>query len=504
MAVARDRAGESHKVVSVIGDGAMTAGEAFEGLANAGTIGTDLLVILNDNKMSISPNVGALSAYFSRLITHGLYNKARHDIRDLMERALGKHVTSAAQKLEHSVKGFLTPGTMFEQLGFRYVGPVDGHDIPTLVECLANLRDFRGPVFFHVVTQKGKGYPYAEEDPLKYHGVKAFDIQTGRFRPAAPTDAPVPSFTDAFADGMLEAMRADERVVGITAAMPTGTGLSKVENAFPDRVFDVGICEQHAVTFAAGLAADGQRPVAAIYSTFLQRGYDQLLHDVCLQNLPVVFAIDRAGPVGEDSPTQQGAFDLSFLRCVPNLTILAPRDALDLKQMLHWALKQDGPVAIRYARSAAPTLGEAKERDVTRATLLREGTDGAFFALGPAVAPSLEAAALLAEEGLEVAVADARLVKPLDTDMLRRLARRPMVTVEENSVVGGLGTAVMEWAEDEGLLGELRLARAGFPDRFLDHAPRAEQLEEIGLEAHRLAEKMRALLHRHADADTTV
>ncbi|MCL4693776.1 MAG: 1-deoxy-D-xylulose-5-phosphate synthase, partial [Candidatus Hydrogenedentes bacterium] len=317
MAVARSLTQRGGRAIAVIGDGAMTAGMAFEALSHAGHLGTDLIVILNDNNMSISNNVGAVSAYFNRLITGGLYTRARGDLHTFMERTLGQHLTRAAERLEHSVKGFLTPGSMFEALGLRYVGPVDGHDMDTLVECLGNLKKTSGPVFFHCVTKKGKGYSYAEQDPQTYHGVQAFDITTGKFQ--ASSAAPVPTFTGAFADAMIEAARENEKVVGITAAMPTGTGLSKFEKEFPERTFDVGICEQHAVTFAAGLATQGMRPVCAIYSTFLQRAYDQVIHDVCMQNLPVVFAIDRAGAVGEDSPTQQGAFDVSFLRAVPEL-----------------------------------------------------------------------------------------------------------------------------------------------------------------------------------------
>ncbi len=493
MAVARDRQGAKNRAIAVIGDGAITGGMAFEALAHAGHLGTDLIVVLNDNKMSISPSVGALSSYFSRLITGGLYNRTKGDVGSFMRRTLGEHVTWAAQRIEHSVKGLLTPGTLFQQLGFRYVGPVDGHDLPTLVDCFQNLKQSHGPVFFHCVTQKGKGYCYAEEDPLTYHGVRAFDIQTGKFAPAAP-GAPVPSFTDVFAETLLEAAREDMRVVAMTAAMPTGTGLNVMEKHFPDRVFDVGICEQHAVTFAAGLAARGLKPVCAIYSTFLQRGFDQVLHDVCLQGLPVVFAIDRAGCVGEDSPTQQGAFDLSFLRSIPGLTILSPRDGDDLRVALRWALAQSGPVAIRYARSSAPLIGEPGERDMTRGEFLREGRDAVLLGVGPSLQACLDASAQLETEGISVGVADARLVKPLDTALLDRLVGIPTVTVEENSVAGGFGSAVLEYYASRGVLGKIRLTMAGFPDAFIPHATRDEQLHDIGLDAEALAQKVRALV----------
>lgn len=494
MAVARDRKGENKKVVAIIGDGAITAGQAFEALAHAGHVGSDMVVILNDNDMSISKNVGALSAYFNRLITGGLYNRARADINGLLKKALPDPLTKAASRFEHSVKGFLTPGTIFEELGFKYVGPVDGHCIPTLVECLQNLKSMKGPIFFHVVTKKGKGYSYAEQDPLQYHGVRAFNIETGAFQAVKTEEKPAKTFTDVFADAFIEAAQADPRVVGITAAMPTGTGLSKAEKLFPERVFDVGICEQHAVTFAAGLAAQGMKPVCALYSTFLQRGFDQYVHDVCLQDLPVIFAVDRAGAVGEDSPTQQGAFDISFMRCIPNIVILAPRDDVDTRNMFRWAFDQKTPVAIRYARGKATTIGAAEGRSVTEAETLREGKDGVFLGIGPALIQCIEAAEALAKEGFQIGVVDARIVKPLDGAMLARLRNLPIVTVEENSIVGGFGASVLEhYAANGGLVG-LRLRMCGFPDAFVPHMTREEQLAEIGLDTASLARSMRALL----------
>lgn len=487
MKVASDALNHDRRAIAVIGDGAMTAGMAFEALAHAGHLGKEVLIILNDNRMSISPSKGALSSYFSRLITGGLYSRAKADFHNLMESIVGARVTRAAERIESSVKGIITGNTLFEQLGCQYIGPVDGHDLDTLIECFTNLKQMRRPVFFHCVTTKGKGYSYAEEDPLTYHGVKSFDIKTGKFNAAPKSeDAPavkVPTFTDAFADALIDAAKADHRVVGITAAMPTGTGLSTFEKEFPDRIYDVGICEQHAVTFAAGLAAQGMRPVAAIYSTFLQRGYDQYIHDVCIQKLPVVFAIDRAGAVGEDSPTQQGAFDVSFLRVIPNVDLLAPRDDVDMRGMLHWALQQSGPVAIRYARGAAATIGDAEGRDLTKGEILREGTDGYFVSIGPIAVNCLAASDLMKERhGLSIGVADARWIKPLDTDLLDRIRHLPLITVEENTVLGGFGSAVLEYFQRSGALRDVRMEMAGFPDAFVQHGTRDEQLTEIGLD----------------------
>lgn len=492
MAVARSLTQQEGRAIAVIGDGALTAGMAFEALSNAGHLDKDLIVILNDNNMSISKNVGALSAYFNKLITGGLYTRARGDLHTFMERIFGQHITKAAERLEHSVKGFLMPGTLFEAFGLRYVGPVDGHDIETLVDCLTNLKRGHGPVFFHVVTKKGKGYSYAEDDPLTYHGVQAFDIETGKFQSSGGASAP--TFTNVFADTLIDAARKDPRVVAITAAMPTGTGLNKFEKEFPDRCFDVGICEQHAVTFSAGLATQGLKPVCAIYSTFLQRGYDQLIHDVCLQNLPVVFAIDRAGAVGEDSPTQQGAFDLSFLRLVPGIKVCAPRDDLDLQAMLHWALAEPGPTAIRYARGKAPTIGEREGRDILRGEMLREGSDATLLAIGPVVGTCLAAAESLQREGYSVGVADARWIKPIDGALLDRLRALPIITVEENTLPGGFGSGVIEYFADHGGLDDVKIRRLGFPDRFIDHATREEQLAEIGLDAEHIAASVRELL----------
>jgi len=504
MAMARDRLGLNHQVVAVIGDGAMTGGMAFEAMNHAGHLGARMLVILNDNEMSISRNVGALAHYFNRIITAKPYKRAKQDAGSFVKALIPDRMTRTIQDIEKTVKGFITKGGLFQELGFNYIGPVDGHDLPLLIELLSRVKEMDGPVFLHCTTDKGKGLKAAEEDPQAYHGVKPMILDTDAGEgDAIPAKLRVPegkagavSFTDAFANALIDLAAKDPRIVGITAAMPTGTGLSKFEQAFPDRFFDVGICEQHAVTFAAGLASEGMRPVTALYSTFLQRGYDQLIHDVCLQSLPVIFAIDRAGLVGEDSPTQNGVFDLSYLRAVPNLRILAPRDAVDLALMLEWALSLNEPVAIRYARSAAPLIGGSENRDVRTAQRLREGDDLTFLTTGPCAAAALEAAGQLEAEGIAAGVVDARSVKPLDAAMLESLKDKPLVTVEENTLYGGFGAAVLEYFEQCGELHHVQVHRAGLNDVFGDQAPRSEQLSMYGLDARGLAETARLVLQR--------
>ncbi len=502
MAAARDRLGLKHHVIAMIGDGAMTGGMAFEALGHAGHLGLDMLVILNDNKMSISPNVGALAHYFNRLITARPYKRAKQDVGTFVKTLIGGRATRTIQDFEKSIKGFITKGGLFQELGFNYFGPVDGHDLPLLIELLERIKDVKGPVFLHCTTEKGKGLRQAEQDPTKYHGVKPLcikpDAGEGDAVPAKIEAHPPTkkTFTDAFSEAILAAAREDTRVAAITAAMPTGTGLSKFEKEFPDRFFDVGICEQHAVTFAAGLAIAGLKPVAALYSTFLQRGYDQLVHDVCIQKLPVVFAIDRAGLVGEDSPTQNGTFDLSFLRAIPNLRVGAPRDGVDTEHMVRWALRQNEPIAVRYARSEAPTIGPAEARDITRGELLRQGTDAVILTVGPSAGVALDAAERLQAQGISVAVADARWVKPLDAALLDCLRDRPILTVEENTLDGGFGSAVMEHFEKTGQMEGLRLRRLGIPDVFSEQATREEQLETHHLDANGLCAAVRELLDR--------
>ena len=504
MAMARDHLGLHHHVVAVIGDGAMTGGMAFEAMNHAGHLNAKLLVILNDNEMSISRNVGALAHYFNQLITARPYKRAKQDVGSFVKTLIGNRITRTIQDFEKSVKGFITKGGLFQELGLNYIGPVDGHDLPLLIELLSSIKDMEGPVFLHCTTEKGKGLRAAEEDPLTYHGVKPMILGTdaGEGDPV-PAKVKVPdaaaaavSFTDAFAEALNKLAARDPRIIGITAAMPTGTGLSKFEQAYPDRFYDVGICEQHAVTFAAGLAAEGMRPVTALYSTFLQRGYDQLIHDVCLQSLPVVFAIDRAGLVGEDSPTQNGVFDLSYLRAVPNLRILAPRDATDTALMLEWALSLNEPVALRYARSAAPDIGDAADRDIRAAQRLREGDDLVFLTIGPCAAAALNAAEILARESYSVGVVDARSVKPLDAAMLDALRDTPLVTVEENTLDGGFGSAVLEYYEQSEQLNRVQMCRVGLHDTFGDLATRNEQLAMHGLDADSLARMARKMLQQ--------
>lgn len=504
MVMAREIKGDDFNVVAVIGDGAMTAGMAVEALSHAGALQKKLIVILNDNEMSISRNVGALSHYFNRLITARSYKRAKEDVGSFIRTFLGEQMTQRIQEFEKSVKGLITHGQIFQELGFNYVGPVDGHDLPLLVEVLTNLKALNGPVLFHCRTEKGKGLSVAEADPLTYHGIKPLALneedKEGEARPSEEEskEPAARTFTDAFSDAMIAAAAADETVVGITAAMPTGTGLAAFEERFPERFFDVGICEQHAVTFAAGLAQQGMKPVTAIYSTFLQRGYDQLIHDVCIQKLPVVFALDRAGMVGEDSPTQNGTFDLSFLRCVPDLIVGAPRDDVDTGLMLQWALAHGGPAAIRYARGKAPTLGSPSGRDVSQGEILRDGPDGFFLAAGPILGACLAAAEALEAEGLSVGVADARWIKPLDGALLDAVSDRPLITVEENTLDGGFGSAVLEHFEKIGRLAELRIHRLGIPDVFSEQATRDEQLSAHGLDVRGLMQAARHYFPQHA------
>ena len=494
MAVARDRLGEDRRVIAIIGDGSMTGGMALEALIHAGHVGTDLLVILNDNEMSISPNVGGLATYFSRLITATAYKHAKEDIGSYVKRVLGERLTRGVQRLEQSVKGFITEGGLFQELGFNYVGPVDGHDLPSLIEFLSKISKLRGPVLLHCRTQKGKGFERAEKDPQKYHGVKPAEPPLDSEGVANPPEGlsdpeTAKTFTEVFGEAVVEAAAADPRVAGITAAMPAGTGLSLLEKHYPDRFFDVGICEQHAATFAAGLAAAGMRPICAIYSTFFQRSFDQYMHDVCLQGLPVVFALDRGGLVGEDGPTHSGSFDLTFLRCIPGATVAAPRDAEDLRAMLFWALQQQCPVVLRYPRDKARLIGSLQDRDITRAEWLRQGGDATFLCIGTTSAWCLSAAQILAGEGIQCAVVDARFVKPLDTAMLKELAGRPVITVEESTIVGGFGAAVMEYFEETHVLSETPVLRLGIPDRFVEHGTREEQLADAGLDAQSIARK---------------
>ena len=483
MAIAAQRKGEQRSVVAVIGDGAMSAGMAFEALNNAGTAGADLLVILNDNEMSISEPVGAFNNYLARLLSSRAYNYVRHGGKEMLSRL--PPVKELAKRWEEHMKGMVLPGTLFEEFGFNYIGPIDGHDLDALVRTLANVRQLKGPQFLHVITRKGYGYARAEDDPILYHGVPKFDPAAG----VVVKPSTRPAYTQVFGDWLCDIAARDERVVGITPAMREGSGLVRFSQEFPDRYFDVGIAEQHAVTFAAGMACEGLKPVVAIYSTFLQRAYDQLIHDVALQNLPVVFAIDRAGIVGADGATHAGAFDLSYLRCLPNTTVMAPSDEDQCRQMLYTALTLDGPAAVRYPRGSGPGVAPRAEMTalpIGRGVVRREGkrrtSRVAILAFGGVLQAALQAA-----DEVDATVADMRFVKPLDVELILRLAREhdALVTVEENVVAGGAGSGVGEALAAVGVV--IPLLHLGLPDRFVDHGDTAQLLADCGLDARGIA-----------------
>jgi 1-deoxy-D-xylulose-5-phosphate synthase len=495
MAVAARIKGENRRAVAVIGDGAMSAGMAFEALNNAGISGADLLVILNDNDMSISEPVGALDQYLAKVLSSRLYNTVRRSGKEMLSK-LPPPVHELARRAEEHVKGMVLPGTLFEEFGFNYIGPIDGHDVDALVSTLANVRELKGPQFLHVVTRKGYGYPKAEEDPILYHGVSKFDPAVG----FNPKPSARPSYTQVFGDWLCDMAARDPRIVGITPAMREGSGLVRFSQEFPQRYFDVGIAEQHAVTFAGGLACEGMRPVVAIYSTFLQRAYDQTIHDIALQNLPVVFAIDRAGVVGADGATHIGAFDLSYLRCLPNMTVMAPADENECRQMLYTGCTLDTPSAVRYPRGNGPGVAiqaEMRALPVGRGELRREGKRRphrvAILAFGSMLHPALAAA-----EELDATVANMRFVKPLDVEMIRKLAREhdALVTVEENVIAGGAGSAVSELLAAEGIT--VPILHLGLPDRFIDHGDPAYLLAQVGLDAKGMAASITAHFGQHS------
>jgi 1-deoxy-D-xylulose-5-phosphate synthase len=500
MIEAKHLTGAPGKVVAVVGDGAMTGGEAFEGLNQAGYLKRDLIVVLNDNEMSISPNVGAMSEWLSKKFTSRTYNRWRKGVKEFLEKMpKGAEAIDAIRHGITAAKALVTPGVMFEGLGFHYVGPADGHDVAALVETFQKLAAFGDPVVLHLMTQKGKGYHPAESDAAtRGHGLSFFDVATG----LSVKKAAAPAYTDVFAGALLEEMRHDDRVVAVTAAMLEGTGLIKCKTEFPQRTYDVGIAEQHAVTFAAGLACEGIRPVVAIYSTFLQRAYDQIIHDVALQALPVTFALDRGGLVGADGKTHQGAFDLSYLRCVPNLVVMAPADENELRHMLHTALAHAGPAAFRFPRGSAQGVAvdaEARVLPIGRGRVVRSGgprPDVLVVACGSTLAAALAAAEELARGGLQATVVDPRFVKPLDEALLCAEAERcrRVVTVEENALAGGFGSACLEAFQAHGLLeAGLQVTRLGIPDRFVSHAEQARQRAEVGIDAPAIAAAARAL-----------
>jgi 1-deoxy-D-xylulose-5-phosphate synthase len=480
MAVAAKEQGIERHVIAVIGDGAMTAGMAFEALNNAEQTGANLIVILNDNDMSISENVGALNNYLAKLMSGKFYAATKKTAEKVL--SVTPTVKELAKRFEEHAKGMITPSTMFEEFGFNYTGPIDGHNIDVLVETLSNVKRLEGPQFLHVVTRKGQGYKLAEEDPIGYHGPGKFDPGVGIVKAKAGADSrPRPTYTQVFGEWLCDMARADKRLVGITPAMREGSGLVKFSQEFADRYFDVGIAEQHAVTFAAGLAVEGQKPVVAIYSTFLQRGYDQLIHDVALQNLPVVFALDRGGLVGADGPTHHGSFDFSYLRCIPNMVVMAPADENECRQMLYTGFTLDTPSTVRYPRGAGPGVEVQKAMTslaVGRGEVRREGKRIAILSFGSMLAPALEAA-----EQLNATVANMRFVKPLDRELAFRLATSHdvIVTVEENVVMGGAGSAVAESLAADGLA--VPVLMLGLPDRFVEHGDPQLLLSDCGLDA---------------------
>jgi 1-deoxy-D-xylulose-5-phosphate synthase len=494
---ARELRRGDEKVMCVVGDGALTSGMTYEGLNQAGALQKDFLLILNDNEMSISKNVGAISSYLSRLLTGPIYTTLREDAKLILKAipGIGESMLRAAKVAEESAKGLISPALLFEELGFLYVGPIDGHRFDQLLPTLENLKKLKGPVFLHVITKKGLGYEPAVRDPVFFHSAPAFFRETGKPRQTSP----IPSYTSIFTRTLIRLAHNNPKVVGITAAMPGGTGLSGVAEEFPDRVYDVGIAEQHAVTFAAGLAAQGYKPVVAMYATFLQRGFDQILHDVCIQNLPVAFCIDRAGIVAEDGTTHHGIFDLAFLRHIPNMVIMAPKDENELQHMIKTAVDHAGPIAVRYPRGGGlgvPLDAEPRSLKIGKGEIVRNGDDVMILALGSRVAPAMEAAEQLAAEGISAGVVNARFVKPLDRDLICSLAARCkwLVTVEEHVLQAGFGSAVLELLAAEGLLGGLKVRCVGIGDEFPDQGPQALLRQHHGLDADGIARATRELL----------
>ncbi len=498
MVEARDQQRQSHKVVCVVGDGALTAGMTLEGLHHAGGLGKNLLVILNDNQMSISKNVGAISAYLNRTFTGEFYSRVKaetgHFLRAIPH--IGPEVEKMARRAEELAKGLILPGLLFEELGFRYVGPIDGHNFEHLLPTLENVLKLKGPTLLHVITKKGLGYEPAIKNPVWFHACPAFVRETGE-----PAKKPSrPSYTALAVNTLIRLARQDRRIVAITAAMCEGTGLNAFEKEFPDRLYDVGIAEQHAVTFAAGLAAQGMRPVVAMYATFLQRAYDQVVHDVATQNLPVTFCIDRGGLVAEDGTTHHGAFDFAYLRHVPNMVVMAPRDENELQHMITTCLRHDGPAAVRYPRGTSLGVGmdpEPVALPIGTAELLRDGTDVAIVAVGVTVWPAVKAAERLAEEGISASVVNGRFVKPLDATLIGEVARkvRCLVTVEEASRMGGFGSAVLESLSEQGIM-HLPTKVMGLPDWYIEQGPQDLLRERYGLTAEGIYQGVKELLTR--------
>jgi 1-deoxy-D-xylulose-5-phosphate synthase len=497
MAEALRQKSEEGKVIAIIGDGSMTAGLAFEGLNQTGHIDQDLIVVLNDNEMSISPNVGALSSYLNRLMTGQFINRFRDDIKSFLETlpGIGKSVLRFAKQAEESLKGLLMPGLLFEELGLKYIGPIDGHRLDYLIETFQNIRKLRGPILVHVLTKKGKGYEPAERNPALFHGISPFIIETGE--PLQGQINSPPTFTEVFGETLCRLAKENKRLIAITAAMQSGTGLEEFSRRFPDRFYDIGIAEQHAVTFAAGLALEGMKPVVAIYSTFLQRAYDQVLQDVCMQNLPVVFALDRGGIVGEDGPTHHGLFDFSYLRHIPNLVIMVPKDEDEFQHMIKTATDCPMPVAFRYPRGKGVGVKRGtilKSIEIGKGEVLREGEDILILAIGSTVYPSLCAAERLEDIGIHTTVINSRFLKPLDGDLICDWAKRTggILTVEENVLKGGFGSAVLELFQERSLF-SIQVKCLGIPDLFVEHGPQTLLRAKYGIDENGIfkeAEKM--------------
>ncbi len=500
MAVAGDLAQEEGHVLSVIGDGSMTAGMAYEGLNQAGGLERNLIVILNDNEMSISRNVGALSSFLSRKLANHRFVQFKKDLKSWLQSVpvIGEDLLNYASRSEDSLKSFFTPGMLFEAFKFNYVGPVNGHNLSQLLTFLRQIKYLQGPVLLHTLSVKGRGYEPAEKRPTQFHGVGCFEPDTGE-APKGEAEKPI-NYSRITGETLTQLARRDHRIVAITAAMPEGTGLEKFREEHPDRFFDVGICEQHAVTFAAGLAMRGCRPAVCIYSTFLQRSYDQIVHDVCLQNLPVLFCLDRAGLVGEDGPTHHGAFDLSYLRHIPNMSIMAPKDEPELQRMLATGLQQRGPVAVRYPRGCGPgepLLEDPFPLQTAKGEMLRSGEDICVLAAGSTVTPALEAADRLAEQGINCAVYNPRFVKPLPEEEIENLAQGQdkLLLVEENSLAGGFGSAVLEFLADRDLLGNKSVRRLGLPDQYIEHGKPQQLREKVGLDSQGIERALQSMFN---------
>ena len=504
MAEARRQEGKQGKIIALIGDGSMTAGLAFEGLNQAGHIDRDLIVVLNDNEMSISPNVGAFSSYLNRLMTGQFVNRFRDDIKAFLETlpGIGKSVLRFAKQAEESLKGLLMPGLLFEELGLKYVGPIDGHRLDYLIETFQNIKNMKGPILVHVLTKKGRGYRPAELDPVRFHGVPPFKIETGEIKKDQANHPP--TFTDVFGETLCQLAKEDKRLIAITAAMQNGTGLERFSLEFPSRFYDIGIAEQHAVTFAAGLALEGMKPVVAIYSTFLQRAYDQIHQDVCLQNLPVVFALDRGGIVGEDGPTHHGLFDFSYLRHIPNLIVMAPKDEDEFRHMIKTAVDCSRPVALRYPRGRGVgmrTEGLLRSIAIGKGELLKEGEDLVILAIGSTVYPALHAADRMEGEGIRAAVINSRFLKPLDEELIFHWAKKTgkVLTVEENVLQGGFGSAILELLQEKGIF-SIEVKRLGIPDLFIEHGPQSLLRAKYGIDEDGIVKSAKELVGKQWEA----